>query len=332
MAKISLTLTDGGNTVLIEDTDIVKFQANSSTGSLVYIYNLKAQPQVLDVSEDPSTVAGKSPLFISLTQVLSVFPTASVTLTTSSGTFLGGEPVSFASGAANGQIDITNGSTSMTVLQMTGQTLANGMSIRGLLSDAIGVVSGTPTYTPLSTQAFYLNSGRIIEYQDAGFDGVRFIQVNNGFSPNGEQIFVSESVAAISTAAASGAYVTLGGAQTVTGNKTLSGANTFSGTTTFSGLILETGVQAISGAGVIDITNKRTDITTTGANAYTLANGTVGQTKTIVMVVDGGDATITPTTFLGHTTITLNAVGDSVVLQYGTGGWAVIGGHSYALA
>ena len=51
------------------------------------------------------------------------------------------------------------------------------------------------------------------------------------------------------------------------------------------------GVQTISGPGAINLTTLHTEITTTGADAYTLADGTAGQIKTIAMVVDGGDAT-----------------------------------------
>lgn len=282
MAKISLTLTSDGQTVLVDDTDVVKFQANSSTGSLVYISNLKAQPQVLDVTESPSAVAALSPLFISLTQVVSVFPTASVTLTTSSGTFVGGEPVSFASGAANGQIETTNGSTTMTVIQMTGQTLASGMSIVGLDSGAIGAVSGTPTYTYQSTQAFYLNSARIIEYQDANYDGVRMIQVNDGFSPNGEVVYVSNSLASISTEAASGAYVTIGGTQTITGAKTfntplVTKANVTQGTS------ITTGVTANGSAGII--TTVSASLAADATAEFTLTNSAIAATSVVLVSI-----------------------------------------------
>ena len=84
-------------------------------------------------------------------------------------------------------------------------------------------------------------------------------------------------------------------------------------------------VQALSGAGAVDITSMITQVTTTGANALTLANGANGQMKIITMVADGGDGTLTPTTFANGTTITFNDVGDSVLLVYNTtGGWAAV--------
>jgi hypothetical protein len=84
------------------------------------------------------------------------------------------------------------------------------------------------------------------------------------------------------------------------------------------------GRQTISGAGAINLTTLFTEITTTGAQAFTLANGTVGQVKIITMAVDGGDATITPTTFANGTSMTMDAVHDSVTLIYGASGWVVL--------
>jgi len=92
------------------------------------------------------------------------------------------------------------------------------------------------------------------------------------------------------------------------------------------------GVQSLSGAGAVDIVNLVTEITTTGADALTLANGSSGQVKIITMIVDGGDGTLTPTTLAGGTTITFNDVGDGVVLVYGTAGWVVVGNNGATIA
>ena len=84
-------------------------------------------------------------------------------------------------------------------------------------------------------------------------------------------------------------------------------------------------VQTLSGAGAVDVTSMITQVTTTGADALTLANGANGQMKIITMVADGGDGTLTPATFANGTTITFNDVGDSVLLVYNTtGGWAAV--------
>ena len=90
--------------------------------------------------------------------------------------------------------------------------------------------------------------------------------------------------------------------------------------------------QSLSGAGAVNLTDLITEITTTGADALTLANGSNGQVKIITMVADGGDGTLTPTTRAGGTTITFNDVGDGVVLVYGAAGWVVVGNNGATIA
>ena len=89
------------------------------------------------------------------------------------------------------------------------------------------------------------------------------------------------------------------------------------------GKAIRGGVQSLSGAGAVDLTNLVTELTTTGANALTLADGsTSGQIKIVNMIVDGGDGTLTPTTFANGTTITFDAVGESATLVWNsTVGW-----------
>jgi hypothetical protein len=87
-------------------------------------------------------------------------------------------------------------------------------------------------------------------------------------------------------------------------------------------------VQALSGAGAVNLTTYSTAFTSTAAgNALTLANGAQGQIKNIVYVAEaaGGDTGIlTPTNLGAGTTITFNAVGDSCQLQFiGTDWWAI---------
>ena len=89
------------------------------------------------------------------------------------------------------------------------------------------------------------------------------------------------------------------------------------------GKAIRGGVQSLSGAGAVDLTNLVTELTTTGADALTLADGTTsGQIKIINMIVNGGDGTLTPTTFANGTTITFDAVGESATLVWNsTIGW-----------
>jgi len=111
------------------------------------------------------------------------------------------------------------------------------------------------------------------------------------------------------------------GFEQVTKNAT-TGAFTISAT---YGASITGGVQTLSGAGAVDLTNLITELTTgAGAAAVTLANGTTsGQVKIINMIVDGGGtATVTPVTFASGTTIAFDAVGESVTLVWNsTIGW-----------
>lgn len=98
-----------------------------------------------------------------------------------------------------------------------------------------------------------------------------------------------------------------------------------SGVITVSTLSASSPAQAISGPGAVDITSPSTDISTTGADAFTLADGMVGQEKEITLVVDGGNAVLTPDNALGYSMITFADAGDSVQLRMKTGGWALVG-------
>lgn len=89
-----------------------------------------------------------------------------------------------------------------------------------------------------------------------------------------------------------------------------------------SGGILAAAQQALSGAGAVNVTSYYTAVTTTGANALTLANGTFpGQLKKIQLIVDGGDGTLTPTSLTGGTTITFADAGDYALLLWDGDSW-----------
>jgi hypothetical protein len=94
-------------------------------------------------------------------------------------------------------------------------------------------------------------------------------------------------------------------------------------------------LDLLNGSGAIATTNnRRTDYRiSAGADALTLADGTSGdQIKIVCISTSGGIGTLTPTTLLGYTTITFNDVGDSVELEYGLGGWAIISAFNTTIA
>lgn len=352
MAVIALTQSSNLQTLDVQAENIIEVVANG-TGSDVSYYYQGAQSTTVTVTQSPTAIQALAPNIISVTDVsgsmAGVGITATITYNTLVGTFDLGEKL-LVDGVFAGYIAADTGSV-LTVNNFQ-SPLPAAAKLSGNDSKATATETGTTTYAYKTSYTRYINAVRILTIGNANLGGVNQIGYFNADNSVVEYIYVSDTLASLVTAINAGTtYVTISGTQTVTGNKTfsgttvlsgastLSGATTLSGTTTgisgtltISGLVLETGVQAISGAGAINVTTKRTDITTTAADAYTLANGTVGQIKKIVMVVDGGDATITPTTLLGFTTITLSAVGQSVVLQYGTGGWAIIGGNGYVAA
>ena len=95
-------------------------------------------------------------------------------------------------------------------------------------------------------------------------------------------------------------------------------------------------VQALSGPGAVNITSLATAFTSTATgNALTLADGAQGQIKTVIYVAEaaGGDTgVLTPTNLGSATTITFNAVGDSVTLQFAGTDWWVVGFRGAAVA
>lgn len=95
--------------------------------------------------------------------------------------------------------------------------------------------------------------------------------------------------------------------------------------TTFTPFIPIAVAQELTGAGAVNVTTFYTKITTTGANAYTLADGVVkGQLKKIHMIVDAGDGTLTPVNLTGGTTITFADAGDFAILAWSGTSWTAI--------
>jgi hypothetical protein len=84
--------------------------------------------------------------------------------------------------------------------------------------------------------------------------------------------------------------------------------------------------QTLTGAGAVNLTTATTWIVTTGADALTLADGTEGQRKFIVMKTDGGAGTLTPSNLGNGTTITFDDVGDSADLLFTNSAWHFMGG------
>ena len=80
-------------------------------------------------------------------------------------------------------------------------------------------------------------------------------------------------------------------------------------------------VENVTGGGALSLTTAVSLITTTGTEAYTLADGIEGQIKIISMKVNGGNATVTPDDYVNGTSILFNNVNDTITLLYQSTGW-----------
>lgn len=144
-----------------------------------------------------------------------------------------------------------------------------------------------------------------------------------------EQLFIMECTASAvneftSNNAAAGNGPTLsatGGDTNIDINLTPKG----SGGVVVNGKLVIAETATRSGAGAIPVTASLVEITTTGADAMTLADGVEGQILHLLFVTDGGDATITPTNFANGTTLTLADVNDSAILMFTNGKWYMMG-------
>lgn len=196
--------------------------------------------------------------------------------------------------------------------------LPSGTTIGGSSLTALGVVT--------STSANALTAG------PAG-------ATNPSFNVDASASTAVTGVNVIAAAAAGGVAVVAtssGTDESLTVDAKGAGNTTINGTATGytkigHGLVGAT--QALSGAGAVNLTTVVTKITSTGANALTLANGTDGQIKILTMVVDAGDATLTPTTKTGYSTIVFNDAGDGCTLIYTTTtGWMVVANNGCTIS
>ena len=122
--------------------------------------------------------------------------------------------------------------------------------------------------------------------------------------------------------------INVGGDVWTTGSTITTGDIYADGNVYASGLLAHDGTpQSLSGAGAINATTTVTLLTTTGANALTIANGTIdGQMKYIVHIVDGGAGTLTGANLLGTNVVFTNA-GENATLIWidSISDWAVVG-------
>ena len=120
-------------------------------------------------------------------------------------------------------------------------------------------------------------------------------------------------------------------------NKKITAEDVFNNVPTWLGF--NSTSQSITGDGststAITVTEPVTEVNATSAAApCTLADGANGQIKIILNVSTSGTnaVTITPANLRGGSTITLNAVGESVQCIFKNSNWNVIGGNGFTVA
>ena len=128
-------------------------------------------------------------------------------------------------------------------------------------------------------------------------------------------------------AAESGKSIKTAGSIDVTGNSTFVGSID---TTTF----VTQGTVAHSAAGALPLTHAIVNITVSGTKAFTLADGADGQTITFVCVAAAStpDGSITPTNRNGWAAYDIDAVGETLTLQFSNAKWNVISSHGGTLS
>jgi len=123
------------------------------------------------------------------------------------------------------------------------------------------------------------------------------------------------------------------------GAKTLDDGNDtgtiINGKITLSGAVVHSGIETIDGGGTttaIDLTKSTISIDAdAGGDIFTIAAGTEGQIISVACLSATGVATITPVSFTGGTSVTMNAAGETAIFQYIGASWYVIGGNAYTV-
>tara|TARA_B100000809_G_scaffold187038_1_gene185287 strand:+ start:231 stop:674 length:444 start_codon:yes stop_codon:yes gene_type:complete len=115
-------------------------------------------------------------------------------------------------------------------------------------------------------------------------------------------------------------------------NKKITSTNVFNKIPTWLGLAQT--AEVVTTPGAIDVTSAITNLITDGTDAVTFADGAMGQIKIVAMVTGTNTpvAVITPDNLDGGSNVSLNAVGDTVMLLWNDGAWQVIGGNGAVVA
>jgi len=196
---------------------------------------------------------------------------------------------------ATGGLIVTGGDTETADISSSGQI------------DAVGfIASGSSTFDGIT-----INDNVVSTSSNADLN----------LSPGGTGAVVASGIKVVGTTLSADDSSTIN----INEGLVVDGTTNVTGTLTANGLI--NGVQTLTGSGsteVISLTETVTLLITTGAQNFSLADGTEGQLKIIILKTNGGNATVTPANFINGTSITFNDVQDTMTLLYQSTGWIVL--------
>ncbi len=232
----------------------------------------------------------------------------------------------------------TTGMTTGSVILATSST-AGAVATNGIISfqatgnftstnraGFLNVVANTTTGgTVAHISATALTDGTILSLEavEATLTTGLYIQCYDGAANDFSVAKYGATIIAGNAQGTAALTVTAGDLVLTAGNATVGGKFILSGTETIAAGGTSTALALTKSVHYIDAD--------AGGDTFTLADGVAGQITTILLTSSTGTATITPTNLAGGTSVTLNADGDSVVLQFMDTEWFILGGNSYAV-
>ena len=232
--------------------------------------------------------------------------------------------------SSNADLNLSPGGTGAVVasgIRVVGTTLSADDSSTININEGL-VVDGTTNVTGTLTANGLINGVQTLTGSST-FDGITIndnvvstsSNADLNLSPGGTGAVVASGIRVVGTTLSADDSSTIN----INEGLVVDGTTNVTGTLTANGLI--NGVQTLTGSGsteVVSLTETVTQLITTGTQNFSLANGTEGQIKIITLKTDGGNATVTPASFLNGTSITFDDVGDTMTMLYQSTGWIVL--------
>ena len=300
--KIEMATNLAGNAIFIN-----RLTGNEQTAPLIYV-------------ENTGTDGGTNDHDLFIKQI-GVLDSAMVQLTFATGVSTGDAlNIAMDTDVAGRAIAITSAGTGV-----NNEGNAIDIAHTGILVAGADVVSIVATGAISSTS----NALYIATIGDAGAYALKINATGSaeGLHVDAGTVLIDETLTVTGAAAT--------GALTVTGAATVSTTLGVTGATTLAAALILSGTETIASGGTTTALSLTKSVhyvdADAGGDIFTLADGTAGQITTVLLTSSTGVATITPANLAGGTSVTLNADGDSVVLQFMDTEWFILGGNSYTV-